>query len=84
MENGMEKYVAKALEGYEQNYQGITEAIEKMEGQLEAYEKHREEMVVGIKEMKELLGLEEEEEAPAKETDLLNKLLNEGTSTEGQ
>ena len=78
MENGMEKYVAKALEGYEQNYQGITEAIEKMEGQLEAYEKHREEMVVGIKEMKELLGLEEE--APAEKTDL--KVVNDGTAVE--
>tara|TARA_R110002051_G_scaffold296493_3_gene362601 strand:+ start:4001 stop:4237 length:237 start_codon:yes stop_codon:yes gene_type:complete len=78
MENGMEKYVAKALEGYEQNYEGITEAIEKMQGQLESYEKHRDEMVVGIKEMKELLGLKEE--APTEETNL--KLVNDGTAIE--
>ena len=79
MENGMEKYVAKALEGYEQNYEGITEAIEKMEGQLESYQKHRDEMVVGIKEMKELLGLDEETEE-TKEDAL--KLVNDGTAVE--
>lgn len=64
MENTMETYVAKALEGYEQNHAGISEAIEKMEGQLVQMREHKAEMAVGIKEMKELLGLEEEDEQP--------------------
>tara|TARA_Y100001972_G_C7435384_1_gene223841 strand:- start:61 stop:282 length:222 start_codon:yes stop_codon:yes gene_type:complete len=64
MENTMETYVAKALEGYEQNYAGISEAIEKMEGQLAQMREHKEEMSIGIKEMKELLGLEAEDEEP--------------------
>ena len=79
MENNMEKYVAKALEGYEQNYTGITEAIEKMESQLEAYREHQAEMVEGIDEMKELLGLDEETEE-TKEAGL--KLVNDGTAIE--
>ena len=63
MENSMEKYVAKALEGYEQNHAGISEAIEKMEAQLAQYREHQAEMAEGICEMKELLGLDEEEPA---------------------
>jgi ribosome-associated translation inhibitor RaiA len=56
----MEKYVAKALEGYEQNHAGISEAIAKMEEQLEQYKTHRAEMEEGIVEMKQLLGIENE------------------------
>jgi hypothetical protein len=61
MENGMEKYVAKALEGYEQNYKGISEAITNVEGQLENFIFQRDEMLEGITEMRELLGLEKED-----------------------
>ena len=61
MENGMEKYVAKALEGYEQNYKGISEAITNVEGQLENFIFQRDEMLEGITEMRELLGLESED-----------------------
>jgi len=61
MENSMEKYVAKALEGYEQNHAGISEAIEKMEAQIDQYREHQAEMQEGITEMKKLLGLDEEE-----------------------
>jgi hypothetical protein len=57
---GMEKYVAAALEGYEQNLVGVTDAIQKMEQQLETYRGHEKEMREGIVEMKQLLGLEEE------------------------
>jgi hypothetical protein len=60
----MEKYVAKALEGYEQNYAGISEAIEKMEAQLAEYRGHQAEMLEGIREMREILGLGEEGEEP--------------------
>ena len=61
MENSMEKYVAKALEGYEQNHAGISEAIEKMEAQIDQYREHQAKMQEGITEMKQLLGLDEEE-----------------------
>ena len=54
------KYVAKALEGFEQNYQGISQAIEQMEKQLENYKDQQVEMLEGIIEMKEILGLSDE------------------------
>ena len=57
----MEKYVAKALEGYEKNYEGISEAIEQMEAQMVTYKEQQAQMLKGITEMKELLGLEDEE-----------------------
>ena len=56
----MEKYVAKALEGYEQNYEGITAAIQQMEAQLIDYKVKQQEMAGGIEEMKDILGLEGE------------------------
>ena len=69
MDKISEKYVAKALEGYEQNYKGISEAITNVEGQLENFIFQRDEMLEGITEMRELLGLEKEdlisEEAPS-------------------
>jgi chromosome segregation ATPase len=60
MTDVMEKYVAKALEGYEQNYKGITEAIEQMEAQLADYKEKQQEMLDGIAEMKDALGLKDE------------------------
>ena len=60
MSEVMEKYVSKALEGYEQNYEGISEAITQMESQLSAYKDQQADMLEGITEMKELLGLSEE------------------------
>ena len=72
--NSMEKYVAQALEGYEQNYSGISEAITKMEAQLETFKEQREQMKEGIDEMRELLGLEEEPE----ETKSMARLINDG------
>lgn len=56
-----EKYVAKALEGYEQNYKGITEAIVSVQAQLETFLFQQGEMREGIVEMRELLGLELED-----------------------
>ena len=61
MSEKMEKYVAKALEGYEANYKGISDAIAQLEKQLSEFKEQRSEMADGIKEMKEVLGLEEEE-----------------------
>ena len=62
-----EKYVAKALEGYEHNYNGITEAIGQMKGKLEELVFQQGEMQEGIIEMRELLGLEAEELDPSTE-----------------
>ena len=70
MNDVMEKYVAKALEGYEQNFQGISEAITQMESQLEAYKVQKIEMEEGIAEMKEVLGLDDEEEVGGNATPL--------------
>ena len=60
MTDVMEKYVAKALEGYEQNYKGITEAIGQLEAQLSDYQDKQKEMLDGIAEMKDALGLKDE------------------------
>ena len=73
MTEKLEKYVAKALEGYEQNYTGITEAINKMEDQLEDYKTHQAEMLEGITEMKDILGLSDEEEITAPPLTLVNE-----------
>ena len=62
-----EKYVAKALEGYEQNYNGITEAIANVEQQLATFRFQQAEMQEGIIEMRELLGLEAEGFEPSTE-----------------
>ena len=78
MTEKLEKYVAKALEGYEQNYTGITDAIDKMEQQLKDYKKHQAEMLEGITEMKDILGLSDEEETEAPPL----KLVNESTTSE--
>ena len=42
----------------------ISEAIEKMEAQLAEYRGHQAEMLEGIREMREILGLGEEGEEP--------------------
>ena len=63
-ENVRDKYVAKALEGYEQNHKGITQAIEQMEAQLKDYKVQQADMLEGITEMKAILGLTDEEKFP--------------------
>ena len=60
----MEKYVAKALEGYEQNHKGISDAIVQINVKLKDFIQQRDEMAEGIKEMKDLLGISEEEKFP--------------------
>ena len=77
MTQKLEKYVAKALEGYEQNYTGITDAIDKMEQQLKDYKKHQAEMLEGITEMKDILGLSDEEETTAPPLKLVNETTSE-------
>ena len=72
-----EKYIAKALEGYEANYGAITKAIQGMEAQLSSYKEQQKEMAEGVSEMKGLLGLGDEE--PAKGSPELN-LVSSDTS----
>jgi F0F1-type ATP synthase membrane subunit b/b' len=64
LKDARDKYVAKALEGYEQNYKGVSQHIDQMETQLEAFKEQQAEMLEGITEMKDLLGLDAEEEFP--------------------
>ena len=73
MSEVMEKYVSKALEGYEQNYTGISQAIEQMEVQLENYKEQQADMLEGITEMKDILGLSDEEETEAPPLTLVNE-----------
>ena len=60
MKEMTEKYVAKALEGYEQNYKGVSDAITQVETQLETFKVQQAEMLEGITEMRGILGLSEE------------------------
>ena len=61
MSKVMEKYVAKALEGYEQNHTAISAAITQLEEQLKDYKDKQKEMEESITEMKDVLGLADEE-----------------------
>jgi len=78
MSEKMEKYVAKALEGYEANYKAISEAITQLEVQLKDFKRQQKEMTEGITEMKDILGLEKEDAlgGNAKPVDL--KIVNDG------
>ena len=90
MDKMSEKYVAKALEGYEQNYKGIMDAIIQVEAQLETFKGQRDEMKEGIDEMRELLGLEEEDSLGGNATPLSlvseahgnSEVVNDGTAIE--
>ena len=64
MNEATEKYLAQMLEGYEQNIGPINAALDQLENQKEGLTEQRDAMVAGIAELKQLLGLEEEVEAP--------------------
>ena len=59
-----EKYLARMLEGAEQGLDQVEMAIEQIKDQLGKMEDQREEMNTAVMELKELLGLEEEEAKP--------------------
>jgi hypothetical protein len=65
MEEQTEKYLAQMLEGYESNLGPISAAMDQLKQQLDGLTEQREGMENGIAELKELLGLSEEGEAPA-------------------
>ena len=59
-----EKYLARMLEGAEQGLDQVEMAIEQIKDQLGKMEDQRDEMNTAVMELKELLGLEEEEAKP--------------------
>tara|TARA_Y100000310_G_scaffold342559_1_gene446317 strand:- start:3524 stop:3757 length:234 start_codon:yes stop_codon:yes gene_type:complete len=56
-----EKYLSRMLEGAEQGLDQVDAAIKQIEGQMTQMAEQREEMVTAVTELKDLLGLEEEE-----------------------
>ena len=56
-----EKYLSRMLEGAEQGLVQVDAAIKQIEGQMTQMAEQREEMVTAVTELKDLLGLEEEE-----------------------
>jgi hypothetical protein len=59
-----EKYLARMLEGAEQGLSQLDMAVEQINGQLENMADQREEMEEAVRELKELLGLDEEATQP--------------------
>ena len=59
-----EKYLARMLEGAEQGLDQVEMAIQQINDQLGKMEDQRDEMNTAVMELKELLGLEEEEAKP--------------------
>jgi chaperonin cofactor prefoldin len=62
MEETTEKYLATMLEGYEKNMEPLAQTIAQMENQLQSLVDQRDQMETSIAELKELLGLDGEEE----------------------
>ena len=56
-----EKYLQQMLVGYERNITQLDNAIEQMNAQKDSAEAQHEEMATAIKDLKELLGVTEEE-----------------------
>ena len=62
MNDVTEKYLAKMLEGAEQGLNQVEAAIDQINDQLAKMHDQRNEMNTAVTELKDLLGLEEEEE----------------------
>ena len=59
-----EKYLARMLEGAEQGLDQVEMAIEQINEQLGKMEEQKVEMTEAVKELKDLLGLDEETKKP--------------------
>ena len=57
-------FLAVMLEGYETNLTNVTQFIDQNETQLNGAKAQRDEIVEKIAELKEILGIDEETEAP--------------------
>ena len=62
MNEANEKYLSMMYEGYKQNVEGITQAISRLEEQLEEAVEARFEMQKSVTELQELLGIDPEAE----------------------
>jgi hypothetical protein len=60
MENRTKEYLEKMLKGYEEGYEQMLEFIDQTETQLSGAKASMEEVTVYIKDLKDLLGIEEE------------------------
>tara|TARA_R110002051_G_scaffold323228_1_gene416148 strand:+ start:92 stop:310 length:219 start_codon:yes stop_codon:yes gene_type:complete len=58
-----EKYLQQMLQGYERNITQLDSAIEQMLAQQEGAEKQKEEMITAISDLRELLGVTDEDSA---------------------
>jgi len=67
MNETTEKYLSQMLEGYEQNLGPLNAALDALDNQRQGLQDQHDSMVAGIAELKVLLGLEEEQEAPQTE-----------------
>jgi hypothetical protein len=67
MAEASEKFLNMMLEGYRNNMQGITQYIDSTTEQLEEATTQRDEMEEAITELKELLGVTDDEEAETEE-----------------
>jgi len=63
MDKVTEKYLAKMLEGAENGLSQMETALEQVNSQLDAMEAQRQEMITAVFELKELLGLSEEDDS---------------------
>ena len=57
-------FLATMLEGYENNLQGVDQFIEQNQTQLDGAKAQRDEIVENIAELKDLLGVSDEEKTP--------------------
>ena len=64
LDGKVESFLSTLLEGYETNLTNITQFIEQNETQLNGAKAQRDEIVEKIAELKDLLGIDEETEAP--------------------
>ncbi len=65
MDEKIKKHLSTILEGYERSLQGVTEFIDQNAQQLETARSQRDEIVDHIAELKDMLGLEDEESSEA-------------------
>ncbi len=64
LDKNVEGFLATMLEGYESNLLNVTQFIEQNQTQLDGAKAQRDEIVEKIAELKDLLGIDEETEAP--------------------
>ena len=64
MNDASEKYLAQMLEGYEKGIEGVNNYIAETTTALDNDKQQRAEMSSAVEELRELLGLDEEETAP--------------------